>query len=98
MSENQVVLEFSGVSFSYNETANVKNLNVKINKGDFTAIIGSNGAGKSTFSKLCNGLLKPSSGDVLVCGKNTKKEKVSTNNRIFVPESRQADLLFYRKR
>ena len=78
MSENQVVLEFSGVSFSYNETANVKNLNVKINKGDFTAIIGSNGAGKSTFSKLCNGLLKPSSGDVLVCGKNTKKEKVST--------------------
>ena len=78
MSENQVVLEFSDVSFSYNETANVKNLNVKINKGDFTAIIGSNGAGKSTFSKLCNGLLKPSSGDVLVCGKNTKKEKVST--------------------
>ena len=71
------VLSFQNVSFSYNETANVKNLNVNIHKGDFTAIIGSNGAGKSTFSKLCNGLLKPSAGDVLVFDKNTKKEKVS---------------------
>ena len=72
------VLEFQNVAFSYNETANVQNLNVQIHKGDFTAIIGSNGAGKSTFSKLCNGLLKPSMGDVLVLGKNTKKEKVSS--------------------
>ena len=71
------VLSFQHVNFSYNETANVKDLNVDIHKGDFTAIIGSNGAGKSTFSKLCNGLLKPSTGDVLVLGKNTKKEKVS---------------------
>ena len=77
-SDEQTVLEFSHVSFSYNETANVKELNVKIKKGDFTAIIGSNGAGKSTFSKLCNGLLKPSTGDVLVLGKNTKNEKVSS--------------------
>ncbi|MCR4952851.1 MAG: ATP-binding cassette domain-containing protein [Treponema sp.] len=76
-SKNETVLEFSDVTFCYNETANVQNLNVKIQKGDFTAIIGSNGAGKSTFSKLCNGLLKPSSGDVSVCEKNTKKEKVS---------------------
>ncbi len=73
----EVVLEFQNVSFSYNETANVQNLNVKIEKGDFVAITGSNGAGKSTFSKLCNGLLKPSIGDVIVVGKNTKKEKVS---------------------
>ncbi len=75
--EKNTVLSFQNVSFSYNETANVKDLNVQIGKGDFTAIIGSNGAGKSTFSKLCNGLLKPSKGDVLVLGKNTKKEKVS---------------------
>ena len=74
---SNTVLSFQNVSFSYNETANVKNLNVNIHKGDFTAIIGSNGAGKSTFSKLCNGLLKPSAGDVLVLDKNTKKEKVS---------------------
>ena len=76
-SATETVLEFSNVSFAYNETANVRNLNVEIHKGDFTAIIGSNGAGKSTFSKLCNGLLKPSSGNVVVMGENTKKQKVS---------------------
>ena len=75
--KKNTVLSFQNVSFSYNETANVKDLNVQIHKGDFTAIIGSNGAGKSTFSKLCNGLLKPSTGDVLVLGANTKKRKVS---------------------
>lgn len=74
---SEVILEFKNVSFSYNSTANVQNLNVQIEKGDFTAIIGSNGAGKSTFSKLCNGLLRPSEGDVTVVGKNTKIEKVS---------------------
>jgi len=74
---NEVLLEFKNVNFSYNSTANVKNLNVQISKGDFVAITGSNGAGKSTFSKLCNGLLIPSEGDVLVVGKNTRREKVS---------------------
>lgn len=76
--ENEVLLEFTDVSFSYNQTASVKNLNIQIRKGDFTAIIGSNGAGKSTFSKLCNGLLKPTLGTVTVLGKPTKKEKVSS--------------------
>lgn len=76
--DGDVVLEFSGVGFSYNETANVHDLNVKVHKGDFISIIGSNGAGKSTFSKLTNGLLKPSTGDVLVLGENTKKQKVSS--------------------
>ena len=71
------VLELKDVCFSYNSTANVHNLNVKIEKGDFIAIIGSNGAGKSTFSKLCNGLLQPSSGDVFVLGENTRRQKVS---------------------
>ncbi len=75
--DDDVVLEFSHVGFSYNETANVRDLNVKVRKGDFISIIGSNGAGKSTFSKLTNGLLKPSVGDVLVVGKNTKQQKVS---------------------
>ena len=74
---DDIVLEFSNVGFSYNETANVHDLNVKVHKGDFISIIGSNGAGKSTFSKLTNGLLKPSAGDVFVLGKNTKKQKVS---------------------
>ncbi|MCR4578996.1 MAG: ATP-binding cassette domain-containing protein [Treponema sp.] len=71
------IIEFKDVNFSYKNDANIRDINVDIKKGDFVAIIGSNGAGKSTFSKLCNGLLKPSSGDILVDGKNTKKVKTS---------------------
>ena len=74
---SEVMLEFKDLSFSYNSTANVQSLNAKIEKGDFVAVIGSNGAGKSTFSKLCNGLLIPTEGDVFVLGKNTRREKVS---------------------
>lgn len=74
----ETMLEFKDVSFSYDTTANVQNLNVKVEKGDFIAIIGSNGAGKSTFSKLCNGLLTPTTGDVFVLNKNTRREKVSS--------------------
>lgn len=74
----ETMLEFKDVSFSYDTTANVHNLNVKVEKGDFIAIIGSNGAGKSTFSKLCNGLLTPTTGDVFVLNKNTRREKVSS--------------------
>lgn len=74
----ETMLEFKDVSFSYDTTANVQNLNVKVEKGDFIAIIGSNGAGKSTFSKLCNGLLTPTTGDVFVFNKNTRREKVSS--------------------
>ena len=71
------VLEFRGVCFSYNSTANVKDLNVRVERGDFIAVIGSNGAGKSTFSKLCNGLLRPSAGDVFVLGEDARRKKVS---------------------
>ena len=41
-------------------------LNLEIHKGDKVALIGSNGAGKSTMMKLLVGLLKPSSGDILL--------------------------------
>lgn len=73
----ETIIEFKNVNFSYRNDANIRDISVEIKKGDFVAIIGSNGAGKSTFSKLCNGLLKPSSGDVLVEGDNTKKVKTS---------------------
>ena len=75
---SEPVIEFKNVSFAYSIAAYVKDINITIEKGDFISLIGSNGAGKSTFSKLCNGLLKPGSGDVLVLGKNTKKERVSS--------------------
>jgi energy-coupling factor transport system ATP-binding protein len=46
-------------------------INLTIESGEFVALIGQNGAGKTTLAKHFNGLLKPSSGEVIVCGLNT---------------------------
>lgn len=50
----------------------LKNINLKINPGEFVAIIGPNGSGKSTLAKLFNGIFSPTQGDILVDGLNTK--------------------------
>jgi len=50
----------------------LKNINIDIHNGDFIAVIGANGSGKSTFAKHINGLLLPQEGDVIVNNMNTK--------------------------
>ncbi len=52
----------------------VDNVSFNIERGSFTVILGHNGSGKSTLAKLLNGLFKPTSGDVLVDGINTRDE------------------------
>lgn len=49
-------------------------INIKIEKGSFTAILGHNGSGKSTLAKHFNGILVPDLGEVYVAGINTKDE------------------------
>ncbi|MDY7019116.1 MAG: energy-coupling factor transporter ATPase [Chloroflexota bacterium] len=50
----------------------LKNINLKINEGEFVAIMGRNASGKTTLVKHFNGLLKPTKGDIVVDGVNTK--------------------------
>lgn len=50
-------------------------LTIKIHAGEHIALIGTNGAGKSTFMKLLTGLIKPKSGDVYINGRATRKLK-----------------------
>lgn len=66
-------IEFKNVSYAYpNGFLANKNLNLKIFSGERVAIIGQNGAGKTTAAKLMNGLNQPTNGDVIVNGINTK--------------------------
>lgn len=51
-------------------------IDLEISKGEFVAFIGQNGSGKTTFSKCLNGLFKPSEGDVIVDGLNSKKTSI----------------------
>lgn len=56
-------------------TRAVDNVNLDIKKGEFIAILGHNGSGKSTFAKHLNAILYPTEGTVLVDGKDTGKEE-----------------------
>ena len=73
------IIEIKNVTYNYVEdeveyTA-VNNVSLNIEKGSFTVILGHNGSGKSTLAKMLNGLNRPSSGDILVDGINTRDEE-----------------------
>lgn len=53
----------------------LKGVNITVKKGEFVAILGHNGSGKSTFAKHINALLIPSSGTVWVNGMDTKSDE-----------------------
>ena len=68
------VLEFKNVTKSYqdgnNEIEALKEINFKIEEGQFIAIIGPSGSGKSTFLTLAGGLQTPSKGQIIINGKD----------------------------
>jgi energy-coupling factor transport system ATP-binding protein len=77
-SNSPIVIETNNLCYSYDKGSSVlNNINIKIRKGEFIALIGKNGAGKTTFSKHINGLLKPTSGEIFINGKDTLKAKIS---------------------
>lgn len=53
----------------------IDQLSVEIEKGDFVAVLGHNGSGKSTFAKQINGILLPTEGTVLISGMDTLEEE-----------------------
>ncbi len=61
-------IELKQITFAYKETPVIKNVSLKIEKGDFIGIIGLSGAGKTTLADIIMGLLKPQSGEIYVDG------------------------------
>jgi len=67
------VIEFRDVSFVYEDgTLAVKNVNLEVLEGDFLAIIGPNGSGKTTIAKLMTALYKPTRGVVEIFGEDSR--------------------------
>lgn len=63
------LLELQNVSFSYPEAAPaLRNISIKVYPGERIAVLGNNGAGKSTFFLICNGILKPQTGSLFCRG------------------------------
>jgi zinc transport system ATP-binding protein len=61
-------IEMNNVWFSYERTEVLKDVNLKLEQGEFLGIIGPNGGGKTTLLKLMLGLLKPGRGQILILG------------------------------
>ncbi|MCD2136873.1 metal ABC transporter ATP-binding protein [Salinicoccus halitifaciens] len=74
---SEPVFEIKNISYTYKDklehTPALKNINLKIDKGDFVALVGPNGSGKTTLIKLILGALKPQQGEIYINGRNYQK-------------------------
>jgi len=86
------VLELRELDVSYGSIRAVRGASLTVNDGEIVALIGANGAGKSTILQAISGLLAPRSGDILLDGASIKglaPERIVEKGVIQVPEGRQ---------
>jgi energy-coupling factor transport system ATP-binding protein len=72
-SGGEPVISVQNLSHSYGDVPALSGINLTIHRGEFVAIVGENGSGKTTLVKHFNQLLSPTSGDVIINGRNTKE-------------------------
>ena len=83
--DNEYELEFKNVSFGYPDSGEMalKNVSFRLRTGGRLAIVGANGAGKTTFIKLLCRLYDPTEGEILLNGINVKKYDYNEYIRLF---------------
>lgn len=76
--ERPIIVDVAGAAYSYGTgQAGIEGINLTVRAGEILAVVGQNGAGKTTFTKLLNGLIKPSAGVVRIAGIDTRTTPVS---------------------
>ncbi len=76
-------IDVTNLGFSYHDNTILQDINLTVNKGDYLAIIGPNGGGKTTFVKLLLGLRSPSKGTIMIERKPPLKAR---NNIGYLPQ------------
>lgn len=76
--ERPIIVDVAGAAYSYGTgQAGIEDINLTVHAGEILAVVGQNGAGKTTFTKLLNGLIKPNDGVVRIAGLDTRTTPVS---------------------
>ena len=76
--ERPIIVDVAGAAYSYGTgQAGIEGIDLTVRAGEILAVVGQNGAGKTTFTKLLNGLIKPSTGVVRIAGLDTRTTPVS---------------------
>ncbi|MDR1869061.1 MAG: metal ABC transporter ATP-binding protein [Treponema sp.] len=90
--DKEIAVKFDAVSFSYGDTPVLENASFHIHMGEFIAMVGPNGSGKTTVLKLLFGLETPSAGTIEIFGSGGRKQR--ENNFAYVPQQPPADNMF----
>lgn len=94
---SQYEFTFRNVSFKYPKAENyaLKNVNLTLKAGERLAVVGLNGAGKSTFIKLLMRLYEPTEGEILLNGVNIKEYNKNSYYSIFSPAFQEVNLFAF---
>ncbi|WP_461245728.1 metal ABC transporter ATP-binding protein [Treponema sp. R6D11] len=90
---SEIAVNFDSVSFSYGDINVLDNASFHIRKGEFTAMVGPNGSGKTTVLKLLFGLETPSAGKIELF-ENERQNNQTRVNMSYVSQIMPADNLF----
>jgi zinc transport system ATP-binding protein len=88
---NVPAIDMRGVWFSYDKTSILKDVTLTLKQGDFLAILGPNGGGKTTLLRLLLGLLKPDRGEIKVLGESPHDAKYRVG---YVPQNTDFNTTF----
>ena len=77
----ETIIEFKNIKKAYGDKVVLEDFNLIVEKGEFVTIIGSSGCGKTTALKMINGLIEPTSGDILVEGENIHNKNLTELRR-----------------
>jgi len=86
------MLELTGINLHYDGSHALKDISIKVKKGQIVTLLGANGAGKSSILHTISGLLKPTSGHILYKDNdiiNLKSKKRVEQGIVLIPEGRK---------
>lgn len=89
---SDIIFETKNLSIRYGLIQSLKDVSIKVSKGEIISIIGANGAGKSTLLKAITGIIKPEKGQIFFQSKeitNKTPERIVREGIALVPEGRR---------